>query len=71
MKNNAESYRLDVIEILNQFHKSKYFKNRYRDFDVRLALFISSSEPDGLQSTIFENEFNKLLKSAKEYFNIL
>lgn len=61
-KNNVvnDMWFIDDDELLQRFANSEDYKDKTRDEKVRLALFIAGSEPNGLQSTFYGYQFNRL-----------
>ncbi|MBK8609109.1 MAG: hypothetical protein IPL84_03980 [Chitinophagaceae bacterium] len=55
-----ESFVKSDDEILQEFANSAVYQDKSRDEKVRLALFISYAEPNGLDSTFYGHQFNKL-----------
>ena len=53
-------YDKDQDSILYEFVKSDIYINYSRDEKVKLALFIAFDKPNGLGSTFYGYQFNKL-----------
>lgn len=66
-KDNKEPFNISNAEIIEKFKQSDFYKDRTRDLDVRLALFISSNESKGLNSTFIGGQFKKLMAELKPY----
>lgn len=61
-KDNKIPWELSDLEIVKGFIDSQIFKNAYRELHVRLALYIATDEPKGLQSVMVD---------AKEFTDVL
>lgn len=56
----SKIFEMDEDEILQQFANSEICKDKTRGEKIRLALFIAYDEPNGLQSTFYGHQFEKL-----------
>jgi len=61
-KNNivADMWVKDDDDLLYEFAASDVYQDKSRDEKVRLAFFLTYKEPNGLQSTFYGCQFNKL-----------
>ena len=61
-KNNVVTnvWYIEEDALLQMFANSEVYQDKSREEKVRLALFICYNEPNGLQSTFYGYQFNKL-----------